>query len=222
MAVRVLLADDHTMFRQGMRRILSKEAKDSIEVIGEASNGKEACEQVSKLQPDVVVMDVHMPKMDGVRATRNIMKAPNPPAVVLLTMSKQDDYLFEAIKAGAHGYYQKDEDVHNLIDAITKAANEEVILSPELANRVLQEFRYISSTGNTKTGLASLQDREIDILRHVAAGKTNLKIAGDMGLAEKTIKNLLSIVFNKLNISNRTQAAIYALRNGLVTLEDLP
>ena len=222
MTVRVLLADDHTMFRQGMRQILSQRAKDSIEVIGEASNGREACEQVSKLQPDVVVMDVHMPKMDGVRATRNIMKAPNPPAVVLLTMSKQDDYLFEAIKAGAHGYYQKDSDVDDLILAITKAAKEEVILSPELANRVLQEFRYISSTGNTKTGLASLQDREIDILRHVAAGKTNLTIARDMGLAEKTIKNLLSIVFNKLNITNRTQAAIYALRNGLVTLEDLP
>lgn len=222
MAVRVLLADDHTMFRQGMRKILKAKAPGSIEVIGEAVNGLEACEQVSKLQPDVVVMDVHMPKMDGVRATRTIMKEPNPPAVVLLTMSKQDDYLFEAIKAGAHGYYQKDSDVEDLISAIEKAANEEVILSPELANRVLQEFRYISSTGNTKTGLASLQDREIDILRHVAAGKTNLTIAHDMGLAEKTIKNQLSIVFNKLNISNRTQAAIYALRNGLVTLEQLP
>ncbi len=222
MAVRVLLADDHTMFRQGMRKILSLEAKGSIEVIGEASNGEEACEKVAKLQPDVVLMDVHMPKKDGVRATRDIMKNPNPPIVVLLTMSKQDDYLFEAIKAGAHGYYQKDSEIEDLIDAIKKAANGEDILTKKLAQRILREFRHISATGNTKTGLASLHDREIDILRHVAAGKTNLTIAEDMGLAEKTIKNQLSLVFNKLHISNRTQAAIYALRHGLVTLEELP
>lgn len=222
MAVRVLLADDHTLFREGMRRLLSSKSKGAIKIVGEASDGRQACEQVENLQPDVVLMDVHMPDMDGVKATRQIMEGQNPPVVVLLSMSNQDDYLFEAIKAGAHGYYQKDSNVDELISAIKKAAEGEVILSADLAQRILREFRQITATGNTKTGLASLHDREIDILRHVAAGKTNLAIAEDMGLAEKTIKNQLSIVFNKLKLSNRTQAAIYALRNGLVMLEELP
>lgn len=219
MAVRVLLADDHQMFRQTMKNYLDNQ--DGIEVVAEARNGEEAFQQVTSLNPDVVIMDVHMPEMDGVRATRKIMELDSPPAVVLLTMSKQDDYLFQAIKAGAQGYHQKDEDVENLIGAIKLAADGEMMLSPEMAQRVLQEFRKMATSGSSKKGMSALGDREIDILRLVTAGYTNQQIAQTLGLAEKTIKNQLSIIFTKLELKNRTQAAIFALRHGLVTLEEL-
>jgi DNA-binding NarL/FixJ family response regulator len=219
MAVRVLLADDHQMFRQTMSRYLNDQH--GIEVIAEARNGEEALDKVKSLNPDVVIMDVHMPEVDGVRATRDIMELENPPAVVLLTMSKQDDYLFQAIKAGAQGYHQKDEDVANLIEAIRLAADGEMMLSPEMAQRVLQEFRKMATSGSSKKGMSALGDREIDILRLVTAGYTNQQIAEALGLAEKTIKNQLSIIFTKLELKNRTQAAIFALRHGLVTLEEL-
>lgn len=219
MTIRVLLADDHTMFRQGIRLILDGEA--DMEVVGEAENGEQACQMVDALQPDVVVMDVHMPKMDGVRATRAIMERDKPPAIVMLTMSKQDDYVFEAIKAGARGYYVKDAKAHELVEAVQQAAMGEMILSPEMAQRVLQEFRHMATTGEVKRGLAALDDRDVDILRRVAAGDTNQAIGDALGLSEKTIKNQLSLIFSKLNLDNRTQAAIYALRHGLVTLEDL-
>ena len=235
MATRVLLVDDHTMFRQGIKYILESRQDADIKVIGEAENGRQACEKVRELQPDVVVMDVHMPQMDGVRATRAIMNMDSgyglrrngsdnrttPPAIVMLTMSKHDDYVFEAIKAGARGYYLKDSDAGELVKAINQAAEGEMILNPDLAQRVLREFRQMTATGEVKTGLASLGDREIDILRQVAAGRTNMEIADALGLSEKTIKNQLSSVFNKLHLSNRTQAAVYALRHGLVTLEEL-
>ncbi|MGB0385294.1 MAG: response regulator [Ardenticatenaceae bacterium] len=219
--IKVLLVDDHQMFRQGIKLILTDHPKVNIDVVAEASNGLDACDLVDEVNPDVVVMDVHMKKMDGVRATRKIMEKEDPPAIVMLTMSKQDDYVFEAIKAGARGYYLKDSDSSELINAIKLAADGEMILSPELAQRVLREFRHITTTGDVKSGLASLADREIDILRQVAAGHTNLAIANNLGLSEKTIKNQLSGVFNKLKLSNRTQAAIFALRHGLVTLEEL-
>lgn len=219
MGIRVLLVDDHTLFRQGIRHILQSAA--GLEVVGEAEDGEQACSLVDSLTPDVVVMDVHMPRMDGVRATRTLMQRDRPPAIIILTMSRQDDYLFEAIKAGARGYYLKDSDASELVEAIHQAAAGEMVLEPALAQRVLREFRQLSSGGTGPSGLSSLEDREIDILRRVAAGHTNQAIGDALGLSEKTIKNQLSMIFQKLRLDNRTQAAIYALRHGLVTLEEL-
>jgi NarL family two-component system response regulator LiaR len=219
MAIRVLLADDHTLFRQGVRQILR--SYQGIEVVGEAEDGEEACQLTFELQPDVVVMDMHMPRMDGVRATRTIMQHTRPPAIIILTMSRQDDYVFEAIKAGARGYYLKDADSRVLIEAIETAAAGETVLEPSLAQRVLREFRNPTGAHQRVNGLSSLDDREIDILRRVAAGQTNQAIGEALGLSEKTIKNQLSQTFQKLQLENRTQAAIYALRHGLVTLEEL-
>jgi two-component system, NarL family, response regulator LiaR len=219
MAIRVLLADDHTLFRQGVRQILR--SYNGIEVIGEAEDGEQACQLASELNPDVVVMDMHMPRMDGVRATRVIMQCTEPPAIIILTMSKQDDYVFEAIKAGARGYYLKDADSRALVEAIETAAAGETVLEPALAQRVLREFRNPTGSNQRLTGLSSLDDREIDILRRVAGGQTNQAIGEALKLSEKTIKNQLSQIFQKLQLENRTQAAIYALRHGLVTLEEL-
>lgn len=219
MAIRVLLADDHTMFRQGIRHVL--QAQEGIEVVGEAMDGEMACQLVSELRPDVLLLDVHMPKMDGVRATRAIMQGPKPPAIIILTMSKQDDYVFEAIKAGARGYYTKDSDVSLLLRAVEQAALGEVLLDPSMTQRVLQTFRQLPSSRAANVGVAALEDREIDILRRVAAGDSNQEIGVALGLSEKTIKNQLSFIFQKLNLNNRTQAAIYSLQHGLISLEEL-
>ncbi|MBA3531678.1 MAG: response regulator transcription factor, partial [Ardenticatenales bacterium] len=126
MSIRILLVDDHTMFRQGVRQLL--QAQPHFEVVGEAEDGERACQMVEELEPDVVVMDVHMPRMDGVRATRTLMQRDKAPAIIILTMSKHDDYVFEAIKAGARGYYMKDSDSEDLIRAIEQAAEGETVL----------------------------------------------------------------------------------------------
>lgn len=219
MPISIMLADDHTMFRQGIRQILA--AEPDFVVIGEAGDGEQACLLAEELRPDVLIMDIHMPRMDGVRATRRIMQQSDPPAIVILTMSHQDDYVFEAIKGGARGYFVKDSDASKLINAVRAVAAGETILEPELAQRVLQEFRRMTTGGPIPGGMASLDDREIDILRGVAQGWTNQEIGEQLGLSEKTIKNQLSVIFNKLHLNNRTQAAIYALRRGLVTLDEI-
>jgi DNA-binding NarL/FixJ family response regulator len=219
--ITVLLADDHTMFRQGVHQIL--DAEPGIQVVGEAKNGEEAVQMAERLKPDVVLMDINMPKLDGVRATRRIMEGKEPlPTIIMLSMHRQDEYIFEAIKAGAKGYFLKDSDARDLIDALHSAVRGEAVLEPELARKVLDEFRRLSSGSHKAvTGLASLSDRETEILRLVAQGLSNQEIADRLHLAQKTVKNQLYVIFQKLHLNNRTQAALYALRKGLVSLEDL-
>ncbi|MDQ7028680.1 MAG: response regulator transcription factor [Ardenticatenia bacterium] len=220
MPIRILLADDHLMFRQGLRRLL--EADPEFEVVGEASDGEEACALASELKPDVILMDIHMPRMDGVQATRQIVQQ-NPDAkIIILSMSRQKEYVVEAIKNGARGYFLKESDVFDLIPAIRAVVQGETILEPNLAQRVLQEFRQSSAKPRRRTELLDvLNDREIQILRGVAHGWTNQEIARRLGVSEKTIKNQLSMIFRKLRLENRTQAAIYALQKGLVPLEEV-
>ncbi len=219
MTVRLLLVDDHTMFRQGVARLFA--GRDDFEVIGEAENGEEAIEMVKALQPDVVLMDVHMPKMDGVRATKLIMAQPQHPIIILLTMAHQLDYVFEGIRSGARGYFMKSADFSELLEAIQEALSGQSILSPELTQRVLQLYRNLSEHHHGSFENRHLDVREIDILRGVAAGKTNQEIGDELGLSEKTIKNQLAQLFNKLNLRNRTEAAIYAIQTGLVAVEEL-
>lgn len=216
--IRVVLADDHTMFRDGLRMILR--GVEDIEIVGEASDGEEVLELVDGCTPDVVVMDVHMKKLNGVRATQLLMERSSPPAVIILTMSDQNDYLFEAIRAGVRGYYLKESDGETLIAGIRHAAAGKLMLDPALGHRVIQKFQQDVRLPSAQ-GLASLSERESEILCLVANGTSNAHIAETMELSEKTIKNQLSGIFRKLGLENRTQAAIYALRHGLVTLEEL-
>ncbi len=219
MTVRLLLVDDHTMFRQGVARLFAEHQ--GYEVVGEADDGQEGVELAKQLKPDVVLMDVHMPLMDGVRATKLIMALPTPPTVILLTMAHQLDYVFEGIRNGARGYFMKSADFGELLEAIEEAQNGQSILSPELTQRVLQMYRNLSDHHQGSFESRQLDEREIDILRGVAGGMTNQEIGEQLGLSEKTIKNQLAQLFNKLNLRNRTEAAIYAIQTGLVAVEEL-
>ena len=219
MTVRLLLVDDHTMFRQGLARLFAEHSE--YEVVGEADNGQEGVDQCESLKPDVVLMDIHMPVLDGVRATKAIMSRANPPIVILLTMASQLDYVFEGIRSGARGYFMKSADFYELIEAIELARRDQSILSPELTQRVLQTYRNLGEEHSGGFDSRMLDEREIDILRGVAGGKTNQEIGAQLGLSQKTIKNQLAQLFNKLHLRNRTEAAIYAIQTGLVAVEEL-
>ncbi|NJN96378.1 MAG: response regulator transcription factor [Anaerolineales bacterium] len=220
--IRVLLADDHRLFRQGLHEIC--ETKGDFTVVGEAENGQEAIELAQQLQPDVILMDIQMPILNGVQATHLILE--NNPAVriIILTMYRQDQYVFDAIKAGARGYLLKDVDWQDLIKAVEAVSRGEAIINSALAARVIEEFRQLEAQ---KTKLPADQDPadlqrltpgEMEVLLLVAQGADNQDIAGQLALTEKTVTNRLTGIYKKLHLNNRTQAALYALRQGWVTL----
>jgi DNA-binding NarL/FixJ family response regulator len=215
--IRVLLADDHAMFRQGLKSLL--ESEPDLRVIGEAHSGREAVRYAADTKPDVIVMDIQMPELDGVRATQSILEI-NPKAnVIILTMYRQDSYVFEAVKAGARGYLLKDVDAAVLIDAIRRVTEGETLLDPEMAQNVLEDFRVKKeSLPDEKRG--DLTEREAAILRLLAQGSSNQEIALKLNISEKTVRNRLSEIFAKLQLNNRTQAALYAIREGLASLDD--
>ena len=217
--IRVLIVDDHRLFRQGLRQIC--EVVGGFEVVGEAENGEQAIDLARRLQPDVVLMDISMPVLDGVQATSSITE--NDPAmrVIVLTMFRQDRYVFEAIKAGARGYLLKDCDEQDLVDAIQAVHRGEALIEPYLAVKVLEEFRRISQGplgGEDDT--EQLTPGEMDVLRLVSQGQDNKGIAGELVLSERTVANRLSYIYQKLHVNNRTQAALFALRRGWATLDD--
>ncbi len=212
--IRVLIADDHRLFRRGLRQIC--ETVGHLEVIGEAENGQEAVELTRRLKPDVVLMDISMPVMDGVEATRLIMAHEPTARIIILTMYRQDQYVFEAIKAGARGYLLKDIDEQELVDAVRAVHRGEALIDPGLAARLLEEFRRLSQGGEDAE---ELTPGEMDVLRLVAQGLDNRDIADRLGLAERTVANRLSEIYQKLHVANRTQAALLALRRGWISLE---
>lgn len=215
---RLLLCDDHAMFRQGLRSIL--ETEEGFRVIGEAANGREAIRHALDTRPDVVLMDIQMPELDGVAATQAILAERPEIKVIILTMYRQDHYVFEAIKAGARGYLLKDADADDLVDAIHRVAAGETLLSAEMAASVLDEFRrYGELPRHAEHTISELSEREESILRLLAQGRTNQEIAEALGVSEKTVRNRLSEIFSKLRLNNRTQAALYALREGIASLD---
>jgi DNA-binding NarL/FixJ family response regulator len=212
--LRVVLVDDHDLFRTGLVNLLREHG---VHVVGEAENGQGALRLVRDLAPDVVVMDLNMPGMTGVDATRQITSLAPLTRVVVLTISADDADVTDAVMAGACGYLLKDSSIHDLIAGIRAAAAGESLISPQIAAKVLQILRARGSTGEAAKGLrAELSDREIEVLKLIANGKDNAEIARELFISPKTVKNHISNILMKLQIDNRIQAAVYAVRSGIV------
>lgn len=214
--VSVLIADDHALMREGLRKILSMNA--AINVAGEAQNGAEAVEMALALTPDIILMDINMPITNGIEATKTI-KSKNPGIkVIALTIHDQEEYLFELIMAGASGYVLKDVSPDLLIEAILGVARGESFIHPAMTTKMLSEFSRLSSLSRQKNNPMGLTRREYEVLRLVAHGDSNRTIAGKLFISEKTVKNHLTNIFQKLEVEDRTQAAIQAVKNKLIDL----
>jgi len=214
--MKVLLVDDQLLFRKGLRALL--ESEDDMEVVSEASNGQEAVDKVKAFRPDVVLMDIHMPVCDGIQATR-LLKAEHPDLkVVILTVSDEDDDLFEAIKAGAEGYLLKNLRPEELTQMLRSVMANEAPVSPAIASKLLGEFRRQPRHDEAQTEGPELTSREREVLQLVAEGMSNAEIGLRLCVVEGTVKNHLHNILEKLHLQNRVQAAAYAMRAGLVSL----
>ena len=211
--LRVLLVDDHDLFRTGLRNLLEEQG---VQVVGEAANGLDAVRSVREAAPDVVVMDLNMPGKTGVEATREITSFAPLTRVVVLTISDQDEDVMDAIVAGACGYLVKDSSIQELIRGIKSAAVGESLISPPIAAKVLQRMRAVTLDRGAEKIRAELSDRELEVLRLIANGKDNSQIAEALHISPKTVKNHISNILMKLQIENRIQAAVYAVRSGIV------
>ena len=217
--IRVLIADDHQVVREGLSAILK--TKEDVEVVGVAKDGVEAVEKARQLLPDVVLMDISMPRMNGVEATREIRRENPHIGVVVLTMYAEEEYIFDLVKAGATGYLLKDADSAQIVKAIRAISEGESLIHPSVASKILSEFSLLAEGKGRKPGRLEhdLTDREITVLKWVAEGKTNKEIANALDLSEKTVKNHVRNIFHKLHVYDRTQAAIHAIRKGLIELD---
>lgn len=215
--IRVLITDDHAIVRKGIRALLATE-KD-IEIVGEAANGAQATELAHSLKPDVILMDLMMPVMDGIEATRQIAQREPKSKILVLTSFAADDKVFPAIKAGALGYLLKDSGPEALISAIHDVYRGEPCLEPAIARKVLLELSHPTQPEPT---VDPLTEREMDVLKLVAQGMSNREIAEELVVAEFTVRSHVSSILSKLHLASRTQAALYALKAGLASLEDVP
>ena len=206
--------DDHDLFRTGLRTLLEEQ---EVDVVGEAETGTRALEQIRETAPEVVVMDLNMPGISGVEATRQIAMIAPLTRVLVLTISDQDADVMDAILAGACGYLLKDSSIDELMAGIRAAAAGESLVSPAIASKVLQRLRATSSSPReAETIRSELSDREIQVLKLIANGKDNAMIAAELHISPKTVKNHISNILMKLQIDNRIQAAVYAVRSGIV------
>src|ERR671925_717861 len=211
---RVLIVDDHDLFRTGLRNLLEEQG---LDVVAEAANGQAALHVVADLAPDVVVMDLNMPGISGVEATRQLSAVAPLTRVVVLTISADDADVINAVMAGACGYLLKDSSIQQLVAGIRAAAAGESLISPQIAAKLLQRLRAGGADElAAETIRAELSDRELEVLRLIANGKDNAEIARELFISPKTVKNHISNILMKLQIENRIQAAVYAVRSGIV------
>ena len=214
--VRVLLADDHTLFRKGIRTLL--EQIQDIEVVGEVASGREVVTQARELVPDVILMDIRMPEITGIEATREILQENPHIGVILVTMFDDPESVFSGMRAGARGYVLKEAEPEELLRAIEAAYRGEIILCPIIAQKVLQHFGRETTRQQPQLRYEQLTQRELGVLQLATEGLTNKEIAARLVISEKTAKNHIANIFSKLQVNDRTQAVLYALREGLVTL----
>jgi DNA-binding NarL/FixJ family response regulator len=219
-SISVLLAEDHVITREGIRRLL--EAEKGVAVVGEAGDGEEAVKLATELKPDVIIMDIAMPKLNGIEATRQIKKLYPRTAVLILSAYDDDEYVFALLKAGAAGYLMKSIGGDELTRAIKAVYKGEPVLDPVVARKVVNYFRLPDSkTKGPERPSEHLSKRETDIIRLAAQGMTNKDIADKLHLSNRTVEGHLRTVFNKLGVGSRTEAVLYGLRKGWLTLDEL-
>jgi DNA-binding NarL/FixJ family response regulator len=212
--LRVLLVDDHDLFRTGLKNLLEEQG---VHVVGEAPNGQTALRLATELVPDVVIMDLNMPGLSGVETTRHLTGIAPLARVVVLTISVDDEDVMNAVMAGACGYLLKDSSIDDLLAGIRAAASGESLISPQIASKVLQRLRSQGKSEDAAATIrAELSDREVEVLKLIANGKDNAEIARELFISPKTVKNHISNILMKLQIDNRIQAAVYAVRSGIV------
>ena len=214
--IRVLVADDQALMRGGFRMIL--DAQDDIEVVGEAIDGRDAVQQYRRSSPDVVVMDVRMPAMDGIEATRRLTAGDPPARVLILTTFDLDEYVYEALRAGASGFVLKDDPPEQLIAAIRTVAAGDALLSPAVTKRVIGQFARLPRPKPAK-GLDELTAREVEVFRLIADGRSNAEIAQELHISETTVKTHVTHVLQKLDLRDRVQAVVLAHQAGLVAAD---
>ena len=218
--VNILIVDDHTLFRSGIRRML--EAEVDMHVVGEAGTGREALEQARRLAPDVILMDIQMPEteadagqaLDGLEATRILHREMPHVGIIFCTVFVDDESIFAGLQAGGRGYILKDDDPETMLRAIRAVAHGESLLGPSIAQKVMRHFSALA--GKQTPLVDDLTPRELDVLRLIAGGLCNRDIAQELSISEKTVKNHINNIFSKLHIYDRSQAILYAIREGLV------
>ena len=217
-SIRVMICDDHALFRRGLVMVL--EAEESIEVVGEAEDGEAAIRQAEDLAPDVVLMDVRMPRVNGIEATRAIVEARPSTRVLMLTVSDEEDDLYAAIKAGAAGYLLKEISIDEIAGAINAAVRGQSLISPSMASKLLHEFATMAKRADERPSVPTprLTDRELEVLRLVAQGMSNREIAGALFISENTVKNHVRNILEKLHLHSRMEAVVYAVREKLLDI----
>jgi DNA-binding NarL/FixJ family response regulator len=217
--IRVLVADDQSMVRAGFRMLLSGE--EDIEVVAEARNGLEAVEKAARFDPTVVLMDIRMPELDGLEATRRILAADEAARVLILTTFDLDEYVYEALRAGASGFVLKDDPPEQLLAAIRTVAGGDALLSPAITRRVIKQFTRIPDPAPPKE-LEELTDRELDVFRLIARGLSNAEIGQELYISETTVKTHITHVLQKLGLRDRVQAVVLAYQSGIADAEPAP
>ncbi len=214
--IKVLIVDDHTVVRDGLSSIFMRE--EDFNVVGEAANGREAIERASELHPNIVLMDLRMPEMDGVEAMRRISSSDPQVNFIVLTTYDTDEYIFDAIEAGAKGYLLKDASREELFNAVRSVHRGESLIHPSVAARVLERFAQLSRQAGQPAAGALISERELEVLQLMSKGAANKEIAASLSISESTVKTHVANIFQKLDVTDRTQAVTQAMQKGIIRL----